>query len=80
MTNRMRVQIRVRGHLDPSWQDRMGGLGIEQQQGGVTLLAGSLSDQAALQGVLIQITRLGLALLSLETSAAAEGDEATGLS
>jgi hypothetical protein len=77
MNDRIRVQIRVRDHLDPSWQDRFGGLRIEQQEGGATLLAGLLPDQAALQGVLLQITRLGLVLLSLETSEAAGGEEAT---
>ncbi len=34
------------------------------------LLSGTLPDQAALHGVLLQIIRLGLTLLSLETSEA----------
>ena len=64
----MYYAIRVRGHLDPSWQNRFGGLSIEQQEVGTTLLAGDLPDQAALHGVLLQIVRLGLTLLSLETN------------
>jgi hypothetical protein len=64
----MYYAIRVKGHLDPSWQDRFGGLCIEQQETGTTLLSGTLPDQAALHGVLLQIVRLGLTLLSLETS------------
>lgn len=64
----MYYTIRVRGHLDPSWQDRFGGLSIEQQETETTLLSGRLADQAALHGVLLQIIRLGLTLLSLETS------------
>jgi hypothetical protein len=72
-TRRMRGRqmyyaIRVKGHLDPSWQDRFGGLCIEQQENGTTLFLGILPDQAALHGVLLQIIRLGLTLLSLETS------------
>jgi hypothetical protein len=63
----MYYAIRVKGHLDPSWQDRFGGLGIEQQEAGTTLLSGTLPDQAALHGVLLQIVRLSLTLLSLET-------------
>ena len=63
----MRYHIRVQGHLDPSWQDRFGGLRIEQQEAGTTLLSGALPDQAALHGVLLQIIRLGLTLLSLES-------------
>ncbi|GCE27676.1 hypothetical protein KDA_31600 [Dictyobacter alpinus] len=60
--------IRIQGHLDSSWQDRFGGLCITQQETGTTLLSGTLPDQAALHGVLLQIVRLGLTLLSLETS------------
>ncbi|GCE15505.1 hypothetical protein [Tengunoibacter tsumagoiensis] len=60
--------IRVQGHLDQSWEDRFGGLCIEQQATGTTLLSGNLPDQAALHGVLLQIVRLGLTLLSLETN------------
>ena len=69
----MHYRIRIQGHLDRGWQDRFGGLCIEQQETGTTLLSGTLSDQAALHGVLLQITRLGLVLLSLETSEAPGG-------
>jgi hypothetical protein len=65
----MDYHIRVRGHLDASWQDRFEGLRLEHEDGGTTLLSGPLLDQAALQGVLLQIVRLGLTLVSLETSA-----------
>ena len=71
----MRYTLRVQGHLDPSWSDRFGGLRIEQQEAGTTLLSGSVPDQAALHGVLLQITRLSLVLLSLETSEAPRGQE-----
>ncbi len=67
----MYYAIRVQGHLSPSWQDRFGGLCIEQQETGTTL-----PDQAALHGVLLQIVRLGLVLLSLETSEAPGGAKA----
>lgn len=66
----MYYRIRIQGHLDPSWQDRFGGLHIEQQETGATLLLGVLPDQSALYGVLLQLIRLGLVLLSLETSQA----------
>lgn len=66
----MYYAIRVKGHLDSSWQDRFGALCIEQQKTGTTLFSGTLPDQAALHGVLLQIVRLGLVLLSLETSEA----------
>jgi hypothetical protein len=72
----MHYRICVQGHLGPSWQDRFEGLYIEQQESGTTLLSGYLPDQAALHGLLLQIVRLGLALLSLETSTAPGGEEA----
>ena len=72
----MHYALRVQGHLDPSWSDRFGGLRIEQQEAGTTLLSGFLPDQAALHGLLLQIVRLGLVLLSLETSEAKGAEEA----
>jgi hypothetical protein len=71
----MYYSIRVQGHLDPSWQQRFEGLRIEHQDVGTTLLSGPLPDQAALHGVLLQVVRLGLTLLSLETSEAPEREE-----
>ena len=67
----MHYTIRVQGHLDPSWQLRFESLRLEHQDAWTTLLSGSLPDQAALQGVLLQIIRLGLTLLSLESHEAA---------
>ena len=63
----MDCRVRVLGHLDPTWQQRFDGLHITPEEAGTTLLSGSLPDQAALQGILLQIVRLGLALVSLET-------------
>ena len=69
----MLYRIRVQGHLSQTLQYRFGGLCIEQQEAGTTLLSGTLPDQAALYGVLLQLIRLGLVLLSLETSEAPGG-------
>ena len=66
----MHYRICVRGHLDSTFQDQFGGLRIEQQETGTTLLSGILPDQSALYGMLLQLIRLGLVLLSLETSEA----------
>jgi hypothetical protein len=63
----MHYALRVQGHLDPTFQDRFGGLCIEQQKAGTMPLSGTLPDQAALHRMLLQITRLGLTLLSLES-------------
>jgi len=64
----MQVSIRIKGHLDPSWQQWLEGLQIRQEPDGTSRLFGSLQDQPALYGVLAKISRLSLTLLSLETS------------
>ena len=66
----MQVSIRIKGHLDPNWQQWLKGLQIRQESDGTSRLFGSLQDQPALYGVLAKINRLSLALLSLETSEA----------
>jgi hypothetical protein len=71
----MNYQIRIRGHLDLSWQDWLAGLQMVHEPSGTTLLSGPLPDQAALFGVLLKISRLGLILLSLEIHEAAESQE-----
>lgn len=74
----MYCRIHVKGHLDPSWQEWLGGLHILHQSSGTTLLTGLLPDQAALHGVLATLHRLNLSLLSLETGESAQ--HAEGLS
>jgi hypothetical protein len=64
----MHVSIRVKGHLDSSWQPWLEGLQIAHEPDGTSRLSGTLPDQAALYGVLIKIDHLGLALLSLTVS------------
>ena len=71
----MRYQIRVKGHLDPDWQEWFEGLEIIHEDAGTSLLSGSLKDQAALYGVLLKIIRLNLTLLSLESSETEQKDD-----
>ena len=68
----MYCRIHVKGHLDPSWQEWLGGLHILHQSSGTTLLTGLLPDQAALHGVLVTLRRLNLSLLSLETDGSSQ--------
>jgi hypothetical protein len=64
----MDVSIRVKGHLDLSWQEWLEGLQIVHDIDGTSRLFGPLQDQPALYGVLTKIGRLNLILLSLESS------------
>lgn len=71
----MYVSIRVKGHLDPSWQNWLEGLQIEHDADGTSRLCGHLRDQPALYGVLTRIGSLSLTLLSLESSEWASSKE-----
>src|SRR5437660_1678759 len=56
----MKCHIRIKGHLDPSWQDWFEGLEIAREKEGTTLFFGALQDQAALHGILAKMRGLGL--------------------
>lgn len=58
-------EIRVQGQLDGSWSDWFNGLLVTPQENGETLIAGTLPDQAALQGILTKVFDLRLLLLSV---------------
>jgi hypothetical protein len=57
--------IRVEGHLAPEWADWFEGLTVRCHSDGTTTLSGPIKDQAALQGVLLKVRDLGLALVSV---------------
>lgn len=61
-------EIKIRGHLDPHWSDRFGGLELTHMEGNETLLSGSLPDQAALHGLLELVRDLNLQLISVTCS------------
>lgn len=62
-----RYQIRVRGNLDGSWSEKLGGLKIETtMETAMTVLTGPLADQAALSGVLNTLYDLQLPVISVE--------------
>ena len=60
-----RYEIRVGGVLDPGWSARFEGLEVTSDQAGQTTIAGPVTDQAALHGLLTRIRDLGLPLLSV---------------
>ena len=66
-------RFRVKGHLNDRWSDWLGGLAVQRQEDGTTLLVGQVVDQAALHGVLIRIRDLGLPLLSLKRAVGPHG-------
>lgn len=58
-------EIRVRGQLDESWSDWLGGLEVKLLDNGEMDLFGYIGDQAAMMGVLNKLYGLNLTLLSV---------------
>ena len=58
-------EIRVQGHLDPSWSPWLDGISIVHRPDGTTTLGGVLADQAALYGLLSKLRDAGVILLSV---------------
>src|ERR687897_398346 len=70
-------EIRVKGHLDPSWSEWFDGLQVTNEPNGEALLSGCIADQAALHGVLAKVRDLNLQLISV-TSVASDHQESSG--
>jgi hypothetical protein len=60
-----RYEIRVEGALDPGWSAWFDGLQVSSGERGETTIAGPVTDQAALHGLLAKIRDLALPLISV---------------
>jgi hypothetical protein len=58
-------EIKIKGQLDQRWSEWFAGLTLTYLEGNMTLLSGSLYDQAALHGLLERIRDLNLTLISV---------------
>jgi hypothetical protein len=58
-------EIKIKGQLDQRWSEWFAGLTLTYLEGNMTLLSGSLDDQAALHGLLERIRDLNLTLISV---------------
>jgi len=61
----MRYEIRVEGILDECWSGWFDGLQVTSHPDGVTVIAGPVTDQAALHGLLAKVRDLGRPLISV---------------
>jgi hypothetical protein len=63
-------EITVRGYLDESWSNQLGGIAIHNtkttDEVSISVLQGELVDQAALFGVLNSLYGLGFPIMSVE--------------
>jgi hypothetical protein len=60
-----RYELRVQGVLEPHWSAWFDGLEVAGDADGQTTIAGPVTDQAALHGLLAKVRDLGLELLSV---------------
>ncbi len=60
-------EIKIKGYLDPRWSEWFAGLQLTHLEGDLTLLSGSLPDQAALHGLLEHIRDFNLTLVSVSS-------------
>lgn len=60
-----RYAIRVGGGLDSAWSSWFEGLDVHSDRPGETVIAGPVTDQAALHGLLEKIRDLGLSIISV---------------
>jgi hypothetical protein len=72
-----RYEVRVDGVLDGRWSQWFHGLRIDNQ-GGETVLSGTLPDQPALHGILDKVRDLGLCIIAVRRIGPQEaaGDQA----
>ena len=61
------VEIRIRGQINASWSDWLGGLKVTPTEEGGTILSGSMRDQSALLGVLNKLSGMGLEISSVNS-------------
>ena len=60
-------EITIKGQLDPRWSELFAGLQLTHLEGDLTLLSGSIADQAALYGLIEHIRDLNLTLVSVSS-------------
>jgi len=59
------IEIRVKGQIDRKWSDWFDSLSITYTQEGDTVLKGTITDQAAMYGILSKLRDLGMQLISV---------------
>jgi hypothetical protein len=70
-------EIRVQGRLDQRWSTWFDGLTISYEDEDITVLRGSIVDEAALHGLLIKVRDLALPLLAVNRVAESGPDSSS---
>ena len=72
----MKVEIRVKGHLDKNWTEWLDGFTLTHTEQDETILTGSVQDQAALYGLMAKLRDLGVKLIAINFGEQAANSEA----
>lgn len=59
------VEIRIQEQLDAQWAEWLNGFTLTYTEQGETILTGSISDQAALYGLIAKLRDLGVKILAI---------------
>ena len=59
------LEIKVKGQIDEDWADCLGGFAFDHTGEGDTVIKGSVRDQSAYYGLLLQLSNLGMQLVSV---------------
>jgi hypothetical protein len=59
------VEIRVKEHLDAQWAEWLEGFSMTYTEQNETVLTGSITDQAALFGLIARLRDLGVKILAI---------------
>jgi len=60
-----RYEIQLKGHLHPRWTSWFDDMTVTNHDDGTTVICGSVTDQAALHGLLNKVRDIGLPLISV---------------
>lgn len=63
----LKVEVTIKGHIDPEWEGWFEGLVIKLCETDTTQLTGLVPDQSALYGILSRVRDLGLELISIDS-------------
>ena len=74
----LRYEIRIEGHLAPHRLRHFEGVCVRQEAGGETVIVGRFRGQAALNGLLNWLQRLGVTLLLVRRVEDAPGEREAG--
>ena len=73
-TKQLNYEIKIKGEIDPVWEEWFEGLSLTHDPEGNTVLTGPIIDHTALHSILLKIRDLNLKLISVNEMECTEND------